>query len=57
MLPIFHHSKALDAGNESRKGNQAIGTTKKGIGPTYANKASRTGVRVGDLVNNFDVRK
>jgi adenylosuccinate synthase len=51
---VMDYHQALDAGNESRKGDKAIGTTKKGIGPTYANKASRTGVRVGDLVNNFE---
>ncbi|CAG5112924.1 Oidioi.mRNA.OKI2018_I69.chr2.g7088.t1.cds [Oikopleura dioica] len=51
---VMDYHQALDAGNETRKGKEAIGTTKKGIGPTYANKASRTGVRVGDLVNNFE---
>ena len=34
---------------ESRKGKAAIGTTKRGIGPTYASKALRFGLRVGDL--------
>ena len=52
------YHQALDAGNEASKSKKgtAIGTTKKGIGPTYANKASRTGLRVADLVYNFDVR-
>ncbi|PIO16340.1 hypothetical protein AB205_0160120, partial [Aquarana catesbeiana] len=31
-----------------------IGTTKKGIGPTYSSKAARTGLRVCDLLSNFD---
>jgi adenylosuccinate synthase len=34
---------------ETRKGKDAIGTTKRGIGPTYASKALRIGLRMGDL--------
>jgi adenylosuccinate synthase len=34
---------------EAHKGANAIGTTKRGIGPTYASKALRFGLRVGDL--------
>jgi adenylosuccinate synthase len=34
---------------EQKKGKSAIGTTKRGIGPTYASKALRIGLRVGDL--------
>lgn len=34
---------------EQAKGKSAIGTTKRGIGPTYASKALRIGLRVGDL--------
>jgi adenylosuccinate synthase len=34
---------------EKHKGEGAIGTTKRGIGPTYASKAMRIGLRVGDL--------
>jgi len=34
---------------ENLKGKGAIGTTKRGIGPTYASKALRIGLRVGDL--------
>ncbi|ODM90383.1 Adenylosuccinate synthetase [Orchesella cincta] len=41
--------KNEDKGGES-KGKQILGTTKKGIGPAYASKASRTGIRVADLV-------
>lgn len=51
---VMDYHQALDAGNEAAKGGKAIGTTKKGIGPTYANKASRTGLRVSDLVYNFE---
>ena len=32
------------------KGNEAIGTTKRGIGPSYASKALRVAMRMGDLV-------
>jgi adenylosuccinate synthase len=36
---------ALDKADESRRGNEAIGTTQRGIGPAYADKSSRSGVR------------
>lgn len=38
---------ALDGANESDRGDQAIGTTKRGIGPAYTDKAARAGVRAG----------
>eukprot|EP01110_Echinostelium_bisporum_P004929 TRINITY_DN22182_c0_g1_i1.p2 TRINITY_DN22182_c0_g1~~TRINITY_DN22182_c0_g1_i1.p2 ORF type:complete len:405 (-),score=116.22 TRINITY_DN22182_c0_g1_i1:1153-2367(-) len=43
--------------NELTQGMAAIGTTKKGIGPCYSSKASRSGLRVGDLENfeNFEL--
>jgi len=40
-----------DGKMEEMKGNDAIGTTRKGIGPTYASKALRFGLRVGDLLD------
>lgn len=40
----------LDGAYEERKGKDLIGTTKKGIGPAYADKYSRTGLRMGDLL-------
>src|SRR3954463_1137973 len=40
---------AIDQGGERRLGKLAIGTTKRGIGPTYADKAFRLGIRVQDL--------
>lgn len=40
----------LDGAYEARKGDALIGTTKKGIGPAYADKYSRTGLRMGDLL-------
>jgi len=42
----------LDDLLESLKGDQAVGTTKKGIGPAYTDKASRFGIRIGDLLHH-----
>ncbi|TAL16618.1 adenylosuccinate synthase [bacterium] len=47
ILP-FH--KAIDAAREESAGKKKIGTTGRGIGPCYEDKASRRGVRMGDLV-------
>ncbi|RBQ27172.1 MULTISPECIES: adenylosuccinate synthase [Arcobacteraceae] len=41
----------IDQAKERLKGDRAIGTTGKGIGPTYAEKISRSGFRVGELLN------
>ena len=43
--------RAADAVAEKRKGDKAIGTTLQGIGPSYASKILRFGLRVGDLVD------
>lgn len=51
---ILPTHRLLDAAYESAKGSGKIGTTGKGIGPTYTDKVSRNGVRVGDLLHNFD---
>jgi len=53
---ILPTHRLLDAANEASKGEGKIGTTGKGIGPTYTDKVSRNGLRVGDLLNNFDVK-
>ena len=45
-----------DGALEKRKGDDAIGTTKRGIGPTYASKALRIGLRVGDLADWSDFK-
>jgi adenylosuccinate synthase len=42
---------AIDQGMERRLGNLQIGTTKRGIGPCYADKAARLGIRVQDLLD------
>ena len=44
----------LDACYEAAKGDAKIGTTGKGIGPTYTDKVGRGGLRVGDLLHDFD---
>ena len=51
---IMPTHRLLDAANEAKKGASKIGTTGKGIGPTYTDKVSRNGLRVGDIYNNFE---
>lgn len=51
---ILPTHRLLDAAYEQAKGKAKIGSTLKGIGPTYTDKVSRNGVRVGDLLSNFD---
>ena len=50
---ILPTHRLLDAAMEQAKGDEKIGTTGKGIGPTYTDKISRNGLRVGDLLHNF----
>lgn len=52
---VFDFHQSVDGLEEQGKGKDMIGTTKKGIGPTYACKAARSGVRVADLVYDFNV--
>ncbi len=47
---IMPYHLALDKASEKAKGKKCIGTTGRGIGPTYVDKMSRTGLRVGDLL-------
>lgn len=51
---ILPTHRMLDAAYEAAKGDSKIGTTGKGIGPTYADKVSRNGVRVGDILHHFE---
>lgn len=46
---VLPYHKAQDCASESNMGQGKIGTTGRGIGPTYSDKTSRTGIRVGDL--------
>lgn len=51
---ILPTHRILDAAYENKKGNSKIGSTLKGIGPAYTDKASRNGLRVGDVLRyNF----
>ena len=51
---IMPTHRLLDAAYEKLKGDAKIGTTGKGIGPTYTDKVGRNGLRVGDIFCNFD---
>jgi adenylosuccinate synthase len=48
---VLPYHKALDMAMESVKGDMKIGTTGRGIGPAYADKASRCGIRIGDIID------
>lgn len=50
---ILPTHRVLDRAYEAAKGKNKVGTTGKGIGPTYSEKASRTSLRVGDILDNF----
>ena len=51
---ILPTHRLLDAASEQKKGDSKIGSTLKGIGPTYKDKIGREGLRVGDLLLNFE---
>lgn len=51
---ILPTHRLLDAASEQQKGETKIGSTLKGIGPTYKDKIGRDGLRVGDLLHDFD---
>lgn len=53
---ILPTHRLLDAANERAKGGAKIGTTGKGIGPTYTDKISRNGLRLGDTLHNFEAK-
>ncbi len=53
---ILPSHRLLDAAWESLKGDSRIGTTGKGIGPTYTDKVGRNGLRVGDIGDDFTAR-
>ena len=48
---IMPYHLVIDSASEKTKGKKCIGTTGRGIGPTYVDKMARTGIRVGDLLN------
>ncbi len=51
---ILPTHRLLDAAYEAAKGDAKVGTTGKGIGPAYTDKVGRSGVRVGDILRDFD---
>lgn len=51
---ILPTHRILDAASEASKGKSKIGSTLKGIGPTYMDKTGRNGLRVGDIALNFE---
>ncbi len=53
---IMPYHLDLDGASERRLGNNLIGTTKRGIGPAYQDKASRTGIRIQDLFDEHIFR-
>lgn len=54
---ILPTHRLLDAASEQEKGNKKIGSTLKGIGPTYMDKTGRNGLRVGDVLGgHFEER-
>ena len=51
------YHRLIDQASEERRGDHKIGTTKRGIGPTYADKSERTGIRMIDLMEPEAMRK
>jgi adenylosuccinate synthase len=54
---IMPYHKLLDLAGEARLGSLQIGTTRRGIGPCYADKAARLGIRMQDLLDEKILRK
>lgn len=52
---VFDFHQAVDGMQEAEKGGKSLGTTKKGIGPAYSSKATRNGIRVGELLGDFNI--
>jgi adenylosuccinate synthase len=54
---ILPSHRLLDAASEASKGKEKIGSTLKGIGPTYMDKTGRNGLRVGDIMSSDFMHK
>ena len=54
---IMPYHKRLDAVEEDRRGEHKIGTTKRGIGPAYMDKASRSGIRMVSLLDGAEFKE
>lgn len=51
------YHRLIDQASEERRGSHKIGTTRRGIGPTYADKSERIGIRMVDLMETESLRK
>ncbi|MEL4897620.1 adenylosuccinate synthase [Crocosphaera sp. Alani8] len=51
------YHRLFDEASEQKRGKKKIGTTGRGIGPTYADKSERTGIRVVDLMNPDELQE
>ncbi len=51
------YHRLIDQASEEQRGSHKIGTTGRGIGPTYADKSERTGIRIIDLMDSEGLRK
>ncbi|MDJ1181931.1 adenylosuccinate synthase [Roseofilum casamattae] len=51
------YHRLIDTASEEKRGDRKIGTTKRGIGPTYSDKSERTGIRIIDLMQPEQLRK
>jgi adenylosuccinate synthase len=51
------YHRLIDQASEERRGSHKIGTTGRGIGPTYADKSERTGIRILDLMDSDGLRE
>lgn len=54
---IMPYHLLFDGLEEKRRGGKAIGTTQKGIGPSFSDKIARNGIRVGDILNPADFQE
>ncbi|MDR1573179.1 MAG: adenylosuccinate synthase [Clostridiales Family XIII bacterium] len=54
---VFPYHKVIDALSEEARGDEDLGTTRKGIGPAYTDKIERSGLRVCDMADEADFRR
>ena len=54
---ILPHHRAVERISEERRGEDRVGTTMRGIGPSYEEKSGRRGVRAGDILNPAELRR
>jgi len=52
---VFDFHQKVDGLQEQEKGKKSLGTTKRGIGPAYSSKATRNGLRIADLLGDYQV--